>query len=847
VRRTICTTMLGVMCASVVFEVASAAPAADERGISYDLDIPAQNLNDALQAFALVSRHKLLYSSELVDGKTSPALKGRFTTEQAIVRLLSNTKLGYDITADGLILIRAAGDPSASKPRPASSGQPHDSDPVSREGTLPTTAQAASTPDNSLKSLELDEVVVTASKRSERLQDVPASVTAVSARALTDSGAVRFEDYAAKVPGLVLDNTSAAGGLSQLSLRGVTTGSGGSPTVGFYIDDAPFGSSKNAIMAPDLDPSDLARIEVLRGPQGTLYGGGSMGGLVKFVTQSPDFTEASGRVQVDGARVDGGGSGYGVRAAGNIPLGENVALRMSVFDRQDPGFINDAVDGARDVNRTRYDGGRAALAWRASDTWDVRLSGMIQQLDGRGTPTEDFDPATGKPLYGDLQQVRAPGTGRQTVTYQLYDVRVEGHLGWADLVSATSYGRQNADLNTDLTSLYEPLLNEALGLPNVGTALQGNSNLNKVSQELRLSSPADQRLAWQAGAFYTHERSTLQQELLTFDATTGGPLPVSLPTLITAEAPSTFQEAAVFADTTYRFTPRFDVMTGFRYSHNWQSSDQTVGGLLVGPASTVSLASSDGSWTYLVTPRFHLNDTSMAYLRVASGYRPGGPNNVVPGVPPSYKPDTVVNYEAGFKSDLFDRRLSVDVAVFLIDWNNVQIYQQSPLGISFYSNGGLASSRGAEGNFSWRPFAGLILEGNVSRIDATLGRSLPAPAVGADGDALPFTPHWSGEVSAEYESRLWGPWSGLGAVSYRYVGDRLSDFTQVDSYHRFQLPSYEVVDLRVGIHTDRLSLSAYVKNVGDARGEVNGILNGPVEAVAIIQPRTVGLSISTEF
>ena len=323
------------------------------------------------------------------------------------------------------------------------------------------------------------DIVVTANKRAERLKDVPASITAISAEALVGRGANGFEDYAAKSPGLNINNASAGGGLNQISIRGVTTGGGGNPTVGFYIDDAPFGSSTNlgggAIFAPDLDPSDLARIEVLRGPQGTLYGAGSMGGLIKFVTQSPNFDQFSGRIQVDGNQVDGGGTGYGVRAAANIPLSGNLGLRVSGFDRWDPGFVDDAARDARNVNGARFVGGRASLAWRINDDWSIRASALIQHQSGHGTSTEDFDLATGKLLYGDLRQVRAPGTGALRATYNLYDVRIEGHLGWADLVSATSYGKLSSRINTDATPLYGPMLSDALGLPGLGAAIQAGT------------------------------------------------------------------------------------------------------------------------------------------------------------------------------------------------------------------------------------------------------------------------------------------------------------------------------------------------------------------------------------
>ncbi len=709
------------------------------------------------------------------------------------------------------------------------------------------TAQAPGTPEEASP----QDIVVTANKRAERLKDVPASITAISAEALVGRGANGFEDYAAKSPGLNINNASAGGGLNQISIRGVTTGGGGNPTVGFYIDDAPFGSSTNlgggAIFAPDLDPSDLARIEVLRGPQGTLYGAGSMGGLIKFVTQSPNFDQFSGRIQVDGNQVDGGGTGYGVRAAANIPLSGNLGLRVSGFDRWDPGFVDDAARDARNVNGARFVGGRASLAWRINDDWSIRASALIQHQSGHGTSTEDFDLATGKLLYGDLRQVRAPGTGALRATYNLYDVRIEGHLGWAELVSATSYGKLSSRINTDATPLYGPMLSDALGLPGLGAAIQGQSNLEKVTQELRLSSPANQAFAWQVGLFYTHEQSMVTQELPLFMAATGGPLPVSLPSALKVSVPSTFSEIAVFGDATYRFSSRFDITAGLRYSRNRQSADEGTNGFLVGPPSTVHLASRDGSLTYMITPRLHLSDNMMVYARVASGYRPGGPNIVVTNVPASYKPDTLTNYEVGLKTDLFHRLLSVEASAFYIDWKDVQLLQISPLGTSYYSNAGKAASKGAEISVSLRPARGFVIDGNLSFIDATLGRALPLPTVGAKGDALPFTPRWSGQISAEYEFALGGDWTGTTGGDFRYIGDRQSGFAEEVGEPRFQLPAYNVVDLHAGVRKDGLSLNFYVKNIGNNIGQENGFILGPIVQVSVIRPRTFGFSIAKTF
>jgi outer membrane receptor protein involved in Fe transport len=311
--------------------------------------------------------------------------------------------------------------------------------------------------------------------------------------------------------------------------------------------------------------------------------------------------------------------------------------------------------------------------------------------------------------------------------------------------------------------------------------------------------------------------------------------------------PSEFEEIDVFGDVTYAFSQRFDVTAGVRYSHNSQSGSETVGGLLIGPPFTLALDSDDSAFTWLVSPRFRISDEVMAYVRVASGYRPGGPNAVVPGVPPTFAPDTVVNYEAGLKADLLDRRLTLELAAFYIDWTDVQVNLISPIGLSYLDNAGQASSRGFEAAMDWRPIDGLQVSANFAWTDATLDEDLPGPSIGFDGDRLPSIPHFAGQVSADYEFPLSGPWSGLAGASWRHVGEREGEFPRDPVTPRWVLPAYDVIDLRVGVKRDRASLTFYVRNVGDERGQISAFNLGPLQEVAVIQPRTFGVSLSSAF
>jgi outer membrane receptor protein involved in Fe transport len=847
----------GVLLGLVSF--ASAAQSLSERlSAPTRFDIPAQPLSLSLKQLADQAGIQILFEERIVRGMAAPAVRTQETAVQALHALLRGTGLEY--TAKGeTIAVReksttAEVDRSGSAPatgrRPEGAAQHLQIAQAEAAAALPAPAPASqAAAEGATQRLPLEEIIVTANKRAERLIDVPASVTAVSGDTLTSIGATRLEDYVAKVPGLVLSNVSFANGSNQLTIRGITTGFGGNPTVGIYIDDSPFGASTGfgAAQIPDLDPSDLARVEVLRGPQGTLYGAGAMGGLLKYVTTSPDTNAFFGRVQVDGSQVDGGGSGYGVRGTANIPLTETLALRVGGYDREDPGFIDDADRPVHDINSVHVYGGRAAMAWKISDSWNAKLSTLLQRQTTDGSAIVDHDSITFRPVDGDLQQVRAPRTGETSGKLASHDLQLEGDLGWANIATSSSYNEQDVGINLDVTAALGPLIEANFGVPNGGASILTDGKLEKFTQEIRLSSPDSAGAwSWLVGAFYTHEDQDLHQSIVTFDASTGGPLASPLPSFLDAFVFSTFEELAGFGNLTYRFNDLVDVTFGLRYSHNEQSQLETLQGLLSG-SQRIAAESSDSSLTYLVTPRFHLSDATMFYVRVASGYRPGGPNLAVAGAPPSYEPDEVVNYEAGLKTELLDRQLSLDIAAFYIDWKDIQLHQTNEQGLDYFGNAGAATSKGVEAAATWRATQGLRLSANVNYTIAELAADLPpGTEVASDGDDLPTTPRWNGQFSADYDFPLWGDWNGFAGTSYRYVGNSSGYFSS-PGLPRYQLPSYDVVDLRAGVKSDRWMLTLYAKNIGDTRGQVASYLLGGVNRVSIIQPRTFGVSLSSSF
>ena len=276
----------------------------------------------------------------------------------------------------------------------------------------------------------LETITVTAEKRIERLQDVPVPLAVVDTQALTNSNQTRLTDYYTTVPGLIV--TPAVTASQVISIRGITTGGFTTATVGVVIDDVPFGATKGTVV-PDLDPGDLARIEVLRGPQGSLYGASSMGGLLKFVTKDPSFDRLSGTLQAGTDHVyNGAQQGYSVRGAVNVPVTDQLAVYASAFGRQDPGYIDNPVLGLRGVNEAHTYGGHASLLWRPSDAVSLKVNALYQRYKIDGSNDTDVLPG-----LGDLQQNYLAGIGGSERKVQAYSAVLTAKLGQADLTGVS--------------------------------------------------------------------------------------------------------------------------------------------------------------------------------------------------------------------------------------------------------------------------------------------------------------------------------------------------------------------------------------------------------------------------
>lgn len=725
----------------------------------------------------------------------------------------------------------------------------------------PLNAQSAEQVGRPTKEPVIQEVIVTAQKREERLQDVPVPVSVLAADTLAQTEQVRLQEFYAKVPGLSL--SAEGNGQQRIAVRGITTGGQTGATVGITVDDVAFGPnallSLGSLLVPDLDPADLSRVEVLKGPQGTLYGASSIGGLLKFVTRDPSTSELSGQVQTSLSTVEQGHElGYGVRGSVNVPLSETFAMRASAFTRREPGFVENLETGQRGVNQLEVSGGRLSALYQPSDSVTLRLSALMQNSQADGGSRVDANYLL-KPTLGDLDQRSLRGTEAFDIKARLYTASLTIDQPSFEFVSISAYNKTSYAQLGDASGAYGGLSELLFGVS--GAAVGNDFSSKKFSQEFRLSSASAQTIEWLVGLFYTDEETPARQFIPAIDPATGGSVGLVLNSLF----PTTYKESAAFGDLTFHFTDQFDIQLGARYSRNRQTYSETDTGPLVPLAFGVPepflvplQRTKDDATTYLLTPRFKISRDLMVYARLASGYRTGGPNpaGVLFGFPEAYEPDKTLNYELGAKGHLFDGVLTFDASVFHIKWEKMQLELRDPVsGYGFLTNATEARSQGAELSLQTYPTEGLRLAATAAWTDAELTEDFPSEstAVGVDGDRLPFGARFSGSFSADQDIPLNAVWTGFLGGSLSYVGDREGDFATAADHVRVRLPSYTQVDLRLGIRSDDWTVSLFANNVSDERGIVGAApeRGGGTAAdpfwVTYIRPRTLGLSVAKTF
>jgi iron complex outermembrane recepter protein len=832
--------------------------------------IPAQRLDLALVEFSRQADLQIITAGAQTENLQTHGASGRLTISRALAELLRQSGLAFKPVGDSAISIgrfeQAASVQGEGRDGAASEGRP---DALSRtaataaerirlaQADQSATASAAATNASLARGseMELEEVVVTANKRRQRIQDVAASITVLGSEQMERLHATSIQEYATYVPGMIIEG-GVNPGMQTIALRGFAADSNRA-MVGTYLDESPVGSevaaSFDSSLQFDMMPYDLDRIEILRGPQGTLYGASSMAGIVKYVTRAPDLERFESRAGAETFATKGSDDvGYAVRGGVNLPVVEGkLAIRASLYDKETPGFIDNYLTGEKDQNSVSQYGGRVALLWQASDAVSVKASVISQTISAQDNAIVRLDSVITRPgIYRPLGPIGGDLTNGNPLAepldkkLSLYNVIVDWDLGWAHVLSISSYSNNDVRLVQDQSHYVQSVFPGRL----MGFHL--NLDDKRYTQEFRLTSPSGESFEWMAGAYYNRQTSGFYETLTLQDATDRS-LVAGLNPLATVSVPTSYRELASFANGTYRFTRSFDLSLGLRWARNEQTYHQMTAAnpSLPNVAHTDDRQVSEESVvTYAVTPRYYLNKNTMLYASVSNGYRPGGPNVYSPKqpeIPTQVDADTITNYEAGLKSDFLDGRAMLQFALFRMDWEDIQISVNGGTGFNYQTNGGTARSQGCELATGFSPMRGLRFNVTAAYTDARLTEDVPAEGW-KSGDGLAAAPKWSGSFTANYDLPAFGVWNGRVGGGWRYVGERSPGVDKRDG--QYKNDGYGAVDANIGLSNERWDLSLYARNLTDNRVYVARAPMGElVFSGSPLQPRRFGLSLDYRF
>jgi outer membrane receptor protein involved in Fe transport len=721
----------------------------------------------------------------------------------------------------------------------------------------------------------ISEIIITATKRNSTLLDTPLAITAITGAQLAAHGVNNITDIAQTTPGFVV--VDAGPGSRRVVVRGIE--GPGEPTVGTYYDETPLvgssGTSSDAgSRSPELGFYDVERVEVLRGPQGTLFGAGSMSGTFRVITNKPKFNSFEASVDGGGSTIDGGGSGGSLMAMGNLPLVDNkLAARVVGIDSYSPGYIDNIVDGKNNVNAYQTTGGRVLVRYQATD--DLTIDGAVYYLQSRGQQPEWFPGAGTWKVNTYLDMPLYDNNSLETLT-------AHWDLGFAELVlNGSLYDRAQFTAN-DLDGYYRRDLNSASTckrLYNNGVACSPTvmsafnnyvlsilptdaaqpQNVHDWTNEARLTSTdANSPLKWTVGFFSEERRTYTVSDQWTGNAATGELLS---PKIATSERTilSHLNEYAGFGEASYTAWDKLTLtfgMRGFLYTDE-NTGNTTLGLNLLGTTSglPVTQTSSQTGEVYKFNASYQWSPSNMMYAEAAEGFRPGGVNQVI-GLPQAFAPfqsDSLWDYEVGDKWELFNRKLYLDGDIYDIEWNNMQVSGTTSNGaFSFISNAGAARVTGVEANIVYDPFERLELEAQGSWQTSTLVQNqvnANVSAPGRAGNRLPFVPYLQGDISAQYKAPLTDGVTGILRADVNFVGDSYSSFTQPNQVH---LPCYSLVNLRAGIEAPdgNWNSTFYVNNLTDrvalAWASISAT-TGFVPEYISRPPRTFGINFHKSF
>jgi len=736
---------------------------------------------------------------------------------------------------------------------------------------------------------QLEEIVVTAEKRESTVQTTPISLTAVSGQDIQDRGLVDLANLAISVPGVSIRTSGP--GMTEFEMRGIASTGGNSPTVGFYYDDtsltAPSASNEGKIV---ISPAlyDLNRVEVLRGPQGTLYGSGSMGGTIKVVPNAPNPGALDASAEVVFADTDHGGFDHGENAMVNLPFGGGLAaLRIVGSYARDAGWIDRVVIAPgefplpngnvrgdvlaapvaatyHDVNDVERTSVRVSAVLKPIDGLSITPSFFYQKLSSDGLPYIDSDPGTD--AHYQPYDVRE----NYSDTFKLSSLNITYTTPILALTSITSYWSRNEPLNQDTTESWTTGLGPMYvtgyyppGGIGASSAIEYNPT-HQTTEELRISSVGDSRLKWLAGYYYEDFHSAWD---IVFPSQNGAAL-FGSNNLFSYFSPMPIYQQSVFGEVTYNITDPWAVTIGARrYRYDAPVSIDQYGSLT--SAVMTSTSERDQGVTPKASMSYQFTKDLMVYATAAKGFRPGGGTGPVPTSGPltceaqlmqeygtsafvpgpiSFKSDNIWSYEVGEKLTLLDNRMTVNGSIYFEKWSGVQQTNAlSSCGYVYTANTGDAHVRGGELEIQAIVVPEVTVSGNVGYAHAAMVSTTLIDAGFNPGTPIQDVPQWTSTVSAAWRHSLTDQLALTARADNTYTGSRTDETYSVN-----QLPSYDLTNIRAGVDGGRWTAVLFVNNVADKRALLNNITQDAVNLptynrVAVSQPRTTGIDLNYRF
>lgn len=710
---------------------------------------------------------------------------------------------------------------------------------------------------------ELDRVIVTAAKREQSVREVPASVSAITQQQLQDQGAQSLADYVQKTPGVVFNSYQP--GVSHVVVRGITTSAGnpqGQPTTGYFLNDVPLIEPGWTIAIPDIDAFDLNRVEVLRGPQGSLFGSASMGGAVNYIANLADAGGFDAAVEAGLSSTRNADLGHSLKGMVNVPVKQDVfAIRAVAQHRDAPGYIDNLGTGEDGANDLSVSGGRLSMLLTPNESTTLTWLSLFQQIDSD-------DNAYRIPELGDL--ARYTSTPEFTETdITVHSLRWDQDLGWGTLTALASRQEKSQDWRFDLTP-YLDIYNADLGTDSAGPLfVNSGGESTGDSFELRLASADSDRVEWLVGAMVFDTEKDLHEQLgapgfaAELDASTNPRFAPGAGAVVSPDGDVfnafysrvTGKEQALFGEASIHLNPQWTLGVGGRAFKTRVRVVDVTAGVDTYPLpsrQTADDTTEESGFHPKLSLRYRASDRLMLYALRSEGFRFGVPNNssvTQHDIPAGSRSDSLVNHELGLRADFADGRLLLDATLFHIDWSDIQLRLQTPEPVVNYAgNGGKASSKGVELSAQWRPGAAFDWTGSVTWQQARLDEDVFILWYGTapKGSRLPGSADWS--VANQLNWRFDGAYAPTLMLSHTYLSEGISDLNSaVPGVAPNEQGDYHQFDARFRMSFGKTDVTLFGTNLADERGVTRTVPEAYGLGQGILRPRTFGVTVHWRY